>query len=148
MSIWTRILAGGVVLVLLAAGLAFWMDLYGIRRGCFASQLDQANYQSARELYAQAGGAVASRNYGTANDMLNLALSKLGDSYQLGRAEDETDELVTAAKAAALRSEFQIAAQMKLEAMSRRLYLFQRKTRLSGLCHAIAKRWGFGVVRR
>jgi hypothetical protein len=144
MSIWTRILAGGVVLVLLVAGLAFWMDLYGIRRGCFASGLDQAGYESARQLYGEAGGAIASHNYGPANDMLNLALSKLGDSYQLGRAEDETDELVIAAKAAALRNEFQIAAQMKMEAMNRRLYLFQRKTRLSGLCHAIARRWGFG----
>jgi len=143
MSIWTKILAGGVVLVLLVAGLAFWMDLYGIRRGCFASRLDQVNYQSARELYAQAGGAVASRNYGPANDMLDLALSDLGDSYQLGRAEDETGELVAAAKAAALQKEFQIAAQMKMEALNRRLSLFQRKTRLSGLCHAIAKRWGF-----
>ena len=141
MSIWAKIVAGIVILGVLAVGLAFWMDLYGIRRGCFASQLDQARYESARDLYGQATGAINSHNYSAANDMLDLALSRLGDAYQLGRAEDETGELVTAAKAAAARSEFQIAAGMKLEAMGRRLYLFQRKTRLSGLCHAVAKRW-------
>jgi hypothetical protein len=141
MSVWTKVIAGGVVLGLLAAGIAFGMDLYGIRRGCFAGSLDQADYEAARDSYVRANGAMSSRNYGAANDMLDMALSRLGDAYQLGRAEDETGELVLAAKSAAARSEFQIAASMKREAMGRRLYLFQRKTRLAGVCHAIAKRW-------
>ena len=142
MSVWTKVLAGVVVLGVLVAGLAFWMDLYGIRRGCFASGLDQVVYESARDSYVRANQAISSHNYAAANDMLDMALFKLGDAYQLGRAEDETGELVLAAKAAAARSEFQIAASMKREAMGRRLYLFQRKMRLSGLCHDIAKRWG------
>ena len=141
MSVWTKVIAGGVVLGLLAAGIAFGMDLYGIRRGCFAGPLEQADYESARDSYIQAGRAMSSRNYPAANDMLDMALSRLGDSYHLGRAEDETGELVSAAKSAAARSEFQIAASMKREATGRRLYLFQRKTRLAGVCHAIAKRW-------
>jgi hypothetical protein len=141
MSVWTKLLAGIVVLGIAAAGLAFAMDVYGIRRGCFASGLDQAIYESARDSYVRANSAISSRNYAAANDMLDIALSRLGDSYRLGRAEDETVELVSAAKAAAARSEFQIATEMKREAMGRRLYLFQRKTRLSGLCHDIAKRW-------
>jgi hypothetical protein len=140
---WTKVIAGGVLIGLIAAGLAFGMDLYGVRRGCFAGALDQADYEAARDSYVRASSAMSSRNYAAANDMLDMALSRLGDSYRLGRAEDETGELVSAAKSAAARSEFQIAASMKREAMGRRLYLFQRKTRLSGLCHAIAKRWGF-----
>jgi len=142
MSIWTKVIAGGVVLGIVAAGLAFGMDLYGIRRGCFAHPPDQASYESARDSYIQAGRAIASHNYAAAGDMLDQGLSRLGDAYQLGRADDETGALVLAAKAAAARSEFQIAAQMKREAMGRRLYLFQRKTRLSDVCHAVAKRWG------
>jgi hypothetical protein len=138
---WTKVIAGCVLLGLLAAGLAFGMDLYGVRRGCFAGALDQADYEAARDSYVRASGAMSSRNYAAANDMLDMALSRLGDSYRLGRAEDETGELVAAAKSAEARSEFQIAASMKREAMGRRLYLFQRKTRLSGLCHAIARRW-------
>ena len=59
MSIWAKILMGGAILVLLAAGLAFWMDLYGVRRGCFASGLDQAAYESAHDLYGRAGSAIA-----------------------------------------------------------------------------------------
>ena len=141
MSVWTRVIAIGVVLGVLAAGLGFWMDLYGIRRGCFAHALDQADYESARDSYMRANRAISSRNYAAASDMLDQGLSRLGDSYRLGRAEDETDELVSAAKSAAARSEFQIAASMKREAMDHRLYLFQRKTRLSSLCHDIAKRW-------
>jgi hypothetical protein len=141
MPVWTKVIAGGVVLGVLAAALVFWMDLYGIRRGCFSQPLGQANYESARDFYIQAGRAISSRNYAAASDMLDVGLSRLGDDYQLGRAEDETRELVLAAKSAAARSEFQIAAQMKREAMGRRLYLFQRKTRLAGVCHAIAKRW-------
>jgi len=141
MSIWAKILMGGAILVLLAAGLAFWMDLYGVRRGCFASGLDQAAYESAHDLYGRAGSAIAARNYVAANDMLDLGLSRLGDSYRLGRADDETDEMVMAAKSAARQSEFQIAAQMKQGALEQRLYQFQRKTRLSGLCRSIAKRW-------
>jgi len=141
MSIWAKLLGACVVLGLLIVALAFWMDLYGVRRGCFAGSLDQADYQAARDYYAQAGSAISSHNYGAANDMLDIALSKLGDAYQLGRAQDETDDLVVAAKAAVQRSEFKLAAGMKQEALSHRLYLFQRKTRLSGLCHAIAKRW-------
>ena len=141
MSIWAKMLMGGAILAVLAVGLAFWMDLYGIRRGCFASSLDQAAYESARELYGRAGSAITARNYVAANDMQNLALSRLGDAYRLGRAADETDEMVTAAKAAVAQSEFQIAAQMKQGALEQRLYQFQRKTRLAGLCHDIAKRW-------
>ena len=141
MSVWTKVIAGGLLLAVIAVGLVFWMDVYGIRRGCFAPALDQAGYESARDLYGQASGAMSSRNYAAANDMLDMALSRLGDAYRLGRAGDETVELVSAAKAAAARSELQIAAQMKLEAINHRLYLFQRKTRLSGLCHEIAKRW-------
>ena len=144
MSIWTKILAGLVLAALLVGGLAFWMDLYGIRRGCFAGPLDQVRYQSALDLYSKGNEAVGSHRYAAANDMLDMALSTLGDSYRLGRGADETSEMVTAAKAAAARSEFEIAARLKIEAMSRRVWLFQRKTRLSGLCRAVAKRWGFG----
>jgi hypothetical protein len=141
MSVWIKVIAGVVLLGVLAAGLAFGMDVYGVRRGCFAGALEQSDYEAARDSYARANGAMSSRNYAAASDMLDMALSRLGDSYQLGRAEDETGELVSAAKSAAARSEFQIAASMKREAVGRRLYLFQRKTRLSGLCHAVAKRW-------
>ena len=142
MSIWVRTLVGGLLLAVLAAGVGYWMDLYGIRRGCFASQLDQARYQSAFDLYSKANSAIGSRNYAAANDMLDIALSRLGDTYQLGRGADETEEAVAAAKAAAARSEFEIAARMKLDVMNRRTWLFQRKTRLSKLCHAVARRWG------
>lgn len=142
MSIWTRILIGGFLLGLLAAGVGFWMDLYGIRRGCFASNLNQARYQSALDLVSKANTAMGSRNYAAANDMLDVALWQLGDSYRLGRGADETEEVVAAAKAAAARSEFEIAARMKVDVMNRRTWLFQRKTRLSQLCHAVARRWG------
>lgn len=141
MSVWPKVIGGIVLLGVLAAGFAFGMDVYGIRRGCFAGPLEQADYESARDSYMRANSAMSSHNYAAANDMLDMALSRLGDSYQLGRVEDETGELVSAAKSAVARSEFQIAASMKREAVGRRLYLFQRKTRLSGLCHAIAKRW-------
>lgn len=141
MSIWAKIVTGCAVLVLLAAGLAFWMDLYGVRRGCFASGLDQAAYESARDLYGRAGNAIAARNYVAANDMQDMALSRLGDAYRLGRGDDETDEMVSAARSAARQSEFQIAAQMKQGALEQRLYQFQRKTRLSGLCRSVARRW-------
>ncbi len=134
-------IAAIVLLGVAAGGLAFGMDVYGIRRGCFAGPLEQADYETARDSYVRANQAMASRDYAAASDMLDMALSRLGNSYQLGRAEDETSELVSAAKSAAARSEFQIAASMKLEAVGRRLSLFQRKTRLSGLCHTIAKRW-------
>jgi len=142
MSIWVRVLIGGFLLALLAAGVGFWMDLYGIRRGCFASRLDQARYQAAFDWYSKANTAIGSRNYAAANDMLDMALSQLGDTYRLGRGADETEEVVTAAKAAAARSEFEIAARMKQDVMNRRSWLFQRKTRLSKLCHAVARRWG------
>ena len=142
MPVWTKVIAGVVALGVLAAGLAFGMDVYGIRRGCFARTLDQTNYESARDFYIQAGRAISSRNYAAASDMLDVGLSRLGDAYQLGRGEDETGEVISAAKSAAAHSEFQIAAQMKREAMGRRLYLFQRKTRLADVCHAIARRWG------
>jgi len=144
MSIWAKIVLSGIVLAVLVAGLAFWMDLYGIRRGCFASRLDQVSYESARALYEQANRAIASKNYSVANDMLGLALTRLGDSYQLGRAEDDTSEAVTAAKAASARAEFEVAARIKSEVMSRRLALLQRKMRLSEICHAAARNWGLG----
>ena len=144
MSIWAKLLSVCVLLGLLVVALAFWMDLYGIRRGCFASRLDQARYQSAQSLASEANGAIASKNYAAANDMLDLALSRLGDTYQLGRAADETGEAVLAAKSAAARGEFQIAARIKSDVMVRRLGLFQRKTHLSGLCQAVRKRWSLG----
>ena len=141
MSIWAKLLAACVVLGLLVAATAFWMDLYGIRRGCLAPHLDPAGYQSAQALYEQASGAVSGRNYAAANDMLDMALSRLGDSYQLGRGADDTIEAVAAARSAAARSEFQVAAQIKAEVMGRRLSLLRRKMRLSDVCRRVAKRW-------
>src|SRR5258705_1247820 len=123
MSIWVKILIGGALLALLAAGLGFWMDLYGIRRGCFASQLDRARIQSAGDLDARANTAIGAHHYAEANGLLDRALFVLGDTYQLGRAADETVEVLEAAKSAVARSEFEIAARMKLDAMGRRVWL-------------------------
>jgi hypothetical protein len=141
MSVWVKILVAGLVLGLLAAAAGFWMDVYGIRRGCFASPLDQARVQLATDLYARANGAVGARQYRVANDMLDKALSILADSYQLGRGTDETQEVVRAANTASARSEFEIAARMKLDVMSRRIWLVQRRSRLSQVCHEVARKW-------
>jgi len=142
MSIWVKILLGGFLLAVLAAGVGFWMDLYGIRRGCFASHLDRGRIQSALTLNLQANTAVAAHQYAAANGMLDEALSTLGDSYRLGRDKDDTEEVVTAAKAAAARAEFEIASRMKLDVMSRRAWLVERKQHLADLCRAVARRWG------
>jgi hypothetical protein len=141
MSIWVKILAAGVVLGLLAVAAGFWMDVYGIRRGCFGSPLDRARVQFATDLYARANNAVGARQYKVANEMLDKALSILADSYWLGRGPDETQEAMTAANSAAARAEFEIAARVKLDVMSRRIGLVQRKARLSQVCHEVARRW-------
>lgn len=142
MSIWVKILAAGALLGLLAAGAGFWMDVYGIRRGCLASPLDQARTQSAWDLYSKANEAFGAHQYVAANGMLDEALERLGDSYQLGRGKDETVQVVAAAKSAQARSEFEIAARMKLDVMARRTWLVQRRARLYEVCHQIFRHWG------
>ena len=140
MPIWLKLIAATVLLGLLAAGMLYRMDAYGVRRGCFAAEPDQARFQAARDLQARAGEAIRSHNYAAANDMLDLALSGLGDRYLLGHRKDETAETAAAARAVA-QSQPEIAARMKYDVMTRRAGMFQRKTRLSAYCHDMARRW-------
>ena len=141
MSIWAKLLAGMVLLGLLAAGTLLWTDVYGIRRGCLAPPLDQAKVEAASDLNLHAFEAIVSKNYAAANDMLDLALSRLGDDYAVGRHRDETVAIVAAARAAAANSQLEIAARMKYDAMKGRIGLYRRRIRLSGLCHDMAHRW-------
>jgi len=141
MSGWARLLLGVVLFAVLLVGLGFWMDVYGIRRGCLAPRFEQVNYQAAQDLAARANTAMSSRNYAAANDMLDLALVRLGENYQLERAAHDTGEAVAAAKAATARAEFQIAARIKAEVVTRRLALLQRKVHLSELCRDLITNW-------
>ena len=141
MSIWAKLLAGMVLLGLLAAGTLLWTDVYGIRRGCLAPPPDQARLDAAGDLNIRAFEAIGSKNYAAANDMLDMALSRLGDDYAVGRHRDETIDMVAAARAAAANSQWEIAARMKYDALNGRINHYRRKIRLSGLCHDMAHRW-------
>jgi len=141
MSIWAKLLAGMVLLGLLAAGTLLWTDVYGIRRGCLAPPPDQAKLAVANDLYIQAFEAIGSKNYAAANDMLEMGLSRLGDDYAVGRHRDETVDMVAAARAAAANSQLEIAVRMKYDALNRRIWLYRRKIRLSDVCHDMAHRW-------
>ena len=141
MSIWVKLLAGMVLLGLLAAGALFWIDVYGIRRGCLAAAPDQARLEAAGDLTFQAYTAMGTKNYAAANDMLDLAMNRLGDDYAVGRHRDETVDMVAAARAAAAGSQMEIAARMKYDAMSQRIVLYRRRIRLAELCHGMAHRW-------
>ena len=141
MSIWAKLLAGMVLLGLLAAGALFWSDVYGIRRGCLAPPLDPAKVEAASDLSLHAYQAIESKNYAAANDMLDMALSRLGDDYAVGRHRDETVDMVAAARAAAANSQLEIAARMKYDALNGRISHYRRRIRLSELCHDMAHRW-------
>jgi len=103
--------------------------------------LDPAKVEAASDLSLHAYQAIESKNYAAANDMLDLALSRLGDDYAVGRHRDETVDMVAAARAATANSQLEIAARMKYDAMNGRIWHYRRRIRLSGLCHDMAHRW-------
>ena len=143
-----HLIAFAVVLLAAAGALAVAMvlvlDVNGIRRGCLARNLNRDAYRTAADLRDQARRAIASRNYTSANDMLDLALSKLGDSYRLGYHPDNSEEALLAAKSAVARSEVKIATEFKSGALNARLGQFENKARIWEYCRGKFRGLGFG----
>jgi hypothetical protein len=140
----TKLIAGFALVAVLVIGLAL---LYHERRlvaACRAvPQADDAQFRVAEDLFNQGNRAFSSRNYSTANDLFDMAASKLGDVYRMaGAGQDDTGLALEAGRAEANRSEFQLAAQIKQSAMAARLSSFRRKQHLSERCHAILAKVG------
>jgi len=133
-------LAAAVLLASAAIAVLFLLDVHGIRRGCLSSRPDEVAYETGRQLYQDAEREIAAHQYSGASAILDRALSRLGDSYPVGLARDQSGEAVAAAEAAAASGEFQIAAQLKHDAMSQRLSLFERRVRLYTLCQSYLSR--------
>ena len=140
MTLPVKWIAGGVLIASAAVAVLFLLDVHGIRRGCLSSRPDEGAYEAARQSYDNAEREIAARQYSKASDSLDRALSKLGEDYPVGLARDQSGEAVAAAKGAAASGEFQIAGQLKHDAMSQRLSLFQRRVRLYALCQSYLSR--------
>ena len=140
----TKLIAGFAVFFVIAVGLAL---LYRERRLVVACQplsfAEETQYRAASDFAGQAGKAISSRNYSTASDLIDMAISRLGDSYQLpGGERDDTEMTLEAGKAEMARSEFQLAVRMKQSVIQTRLSMYRRKQHLSERCQGILGKIG------
>lgn len=141
MSVRNKAIAGIVVFLALAIGLAVFLDVGGLRRACTpVPDRDRHSYDTSMELSARANEAVTSRNYPVANDLLDLALLSLGSSYAAGSTFDDTGMMLVAAKTEVARANFQLAARMKQDVLNTRLSLFRKKADMAGRCQSVLKR--------
>src|SRR5882757_6172254 len=107
MSVRNKAIAGTVVFLALAIGLAVFLDVGGLRRACMSvPDRDRQNYDTSMALAGRANEAFASRHYSVANDLLDLALLSLG--YAAGSAVDDTGTMLVVAKTEVAKSNFQL----------------------------------------
>jgi hypothetical protein len=141
MSVRNKVIAGTVVILALAIGLAVFVDVGGLRRACMSvPDRDRNNYDTSMALSGRANEAFASRHYSVANDLLDLALLSLGDSYAAGSAVDDTGTMLVAAKTEVAKSNFQLAARMKQDVLNTRLSVYRKKTDIARRCQSVVKR--------
>ena len=107
-------------------------------------QADQARYDAAMGLFARANGAVSSGNYSTASDILDMAISRLGNAYESAGVNDDTGLMLQAGRDKAAHFDFKLAARMKQSALYTRLYLFRGKAHRSLRCHSLLRYVGLG----
>lgn len=142
MSIRSTVIVGVVVLLAGAIGLAVLGDAGGWREVCQpASSSEQDDDKSAARLSVRAGSAIASGNYAVANDILDLALSELGNNYQTELSSDDTGTVLSAAKDAEARHELQVAVQLKKSVLDARLVMSRKKAHIARGCASIFNRF-------
>jgi hypothetical protein len=101
-------------------------------------EAEQKSYDDAVELSARADSAISAGTYSTASDLLDVAVSRLGNAYVTPlAATDDTDLVIEAGRDKASRFDFQLAARMKQGALHTRLSMFRRKAHVSERCHAL-----------
>jgi hypothetical protein len=133
------VIAGTIVFLALAIGLAVFLDVGGLRRACMSvPDGDRRNYDTSMALSGRANEAFAARHYSVANDLLDLALLSLG--YAAGSAVDDTGAMLVAANIEVAKSNFQLAARMKRDVLNTRLSLYRKKTDIAWRCQSVLKR--------
>jgi hypothetical protein len=140
----TKLIVGIAVFAVMATGLALLYHERQLVAACrTVPRADEAQFREAEDMFRQGNMAFSRRNYSTASDLFDMAASKLGDIYQMtGGGKDDTGTALEAGRAAAKQSEFQLAAQIKKDAMAARISSFLRKQHLSERCHAVLARIG------
>jgi hypothetical protein len=142
MSVRSWLIVGTILFLAAAICLAIVLDVGNFRKACLATPgADRISYESAMELSGRAAGALKSRDFPVASDMLDMAIAKLGNSYQIGLTSDDTGMVILAAKDAVARSDFELAAQMKKNALDTRLIMFRKKARIGRGCYSLSKRF-------
>jgi len=139
------VVAGLVVLVVAALVAPRFHQIKEVVAACrTAPAADQGQYDAAIDLSARANSAIASGNYSSANDLMDLAISKLGRAYEMGSTEDDTGLILQVGQDKASHLDFTLAARMKQSALQTRLSMFRRKADVSERCHVLLRRVGLG----
>jgi hypothetical protein len=139
------VIAGLVVLVIAALGAARFHEVRDVIAGCRdVPGAGHGQYDAAVDLSMRANSAISSGNYSSANDLLDMAISKLGHAYETGLSMDDTGLILQAGQDKASHLDFKLAAQMKQSALQTRLSMFRKKAHVSDRCHALLRRVGLG----
>jgi hypothetical protein len=140
-SVRNKAIVGMILFIAVAIALAAFFYLGDLRRACTpVPDRDQRSYNTSMELFGRANEAFSSRNYPVANDLLDLAILSLGNSYATPSSVDDSGMVLLAARKEVARSDFQMAARMKQGALNTRLSLFRKKTEMARRCQAVLKR--------
>jgi hypothetical protein len=108
-------------------------------------EAERKSYDDAMELSARADSAVTAGNYSSASDLLDVAVSRLGNAYvTVSAATDDTDLVLQAGRDKSSHFDFQLAARMKQSALHTRLSMFRSKADISARCHALLRRIHIG----
>ena len=143
MTFRSGVIAGLVVLVMAALGASRFHKVREAIVGCrTVSAADQSQYDAAMDFSARANSAISSGNYSSASDLLDMAISKLGQAYETGLLADDTGLILQAGQDKASHLDFKLAARMKQSALQARLSMFRRKAHVSERCHALLRRVG------
>ena len=140
------VFAGLVVFVVAAIAIVQFPHVRVWIAACRAvPEAEQKSHDDALELSVRADSAITAGNYSTASDLLDVAVSRLGNAYVTSlAATDDTDLVFQAGRDKASHFDFQLAARMKQGALHTRLSMFRSKADISARCHALLRRIHIG----
>ena len=145
MTLRRGVIAGLVVFFVAAIAIVQYPRMKVWMASCRAvPQADQARYDAAMGLFARANGAVSSAHYSIASDLLDMAISKLGNVYEGAGADDDTGLMLQAGRDKAVHFDFKLAARMKQSTLYTRLSMFRGKARRSVRCRSLLRYVGLG----
>jgi hypothetical protein len=123
-----KIIIGTIAVILFVGGAVFILGRWSLDTSCeVTSESDRAAYDAANRFGLQAHQLIQAHDYRKASNVLDIAISELGDVYMLPSSLDDTGMMLNSVSGPQSQSSARVTAETKLSVLNARLKMFRLK---------------------